>query len=250
MLGVMIMPKQPTIHLLSNPQSLAQAAADMVVEFSRLSAAHKDDFHLVLSGGSTPIALFTLLAEPEMRQRVPWSRVHVWWADERCVPATDPESNYGQTYAHLLSIAPIPPENVHRAKGELAPEVAARDYESQIAEAGNPYFDLILLGLGNDGHTASLFPGQVNEGETTRRVIAVTADYAGRPANRVTLTPMAINGSKHVVFLVAGAGKSQAVFDSLRGVHNPLAHPAQRIVPIYGSVTWLLDDAAGMMLRV
>ena len=242
--------KNPSIQLFGNPHGIAQAAADLVIDLVRLSASHRENFHWVLSGGSTPMMMFALLAQPEVRQRVPWSRVHVWWGDERCVPPADAESNYGQAYEALLRHVPIPPENIHRAKGELAPAAACADYLDQLQAAGTPYFDLVMLGLGNDGHTASLFPGQVNPLEQTQRIIAVTADYAGRPANRVTLTPLAFNASKRVVFLVAGGGKSQAVFDTVRGAHNPLAHPAQRIAPEYGGITWMLDDAAGMMLRV
>ena len=242
-------PKNPTIHLFANPQGLAQAAADLVIDLSRLSAAHRENFHWVLSGGSTPMAMFALLAQPELRQRVPWSRVHVWWGDERCVPPADAESNYGQANEALLKHVPIPPENIHRAKGELSPEAACADYIDQMQAAGNPYFDLVMLGLGNDGHTASLFPGQVNAHEDEQRVIAVTADYAGRPANRITLTPRAFNASKRVAFLVAGGGKAQAVFDAVRGPRNSLAHPAQRISPEFGGITWMLDDSAGMILR-
>jgi 6-phosphogluconolactonase len=224
---------------------------------SELSAAAqaRQAVSFVLAGGGTPLAVYAALAG---RADVPWPRVHVFWGDERLVPPDDPGSNYRAAREALLTHLPIPAENVHRPRGEWPAEAAVADYATQLRawaaarDPGAPHpwprFDVVLLGLGEDGHTASLFPGSTVEAEEP--VLAVSADYQGRPAGRVTLTPAVINDARHVIFLITGAGKAEAVYQTLRGADDPRRYPAQRIRPADGQVTWLLDRAAAARLPV
>jgi 6-phosphogluconolactonase len=205
--------------------------------------------------------------------------MHFFWGDERCVPPDDLQSNYRQAYETLLSHVLVPKENIHRAKGELAPPSAAEDYARQLREFAAPgldypRFDLVLLGLGADGHTASLFPGslfpdslspqvrdpaQSPEGEPVEDlpsggsheggpVLAVTAEFQGRPVNRVTLTPPVFNAARNVLFLVTGQEKAMALAGTRAGRSDPLIYPAQRIEPAEGKVWWLVDEPAARML--
>jgi 6-phosphogluconolactonase len=208
---------------------------------------------LVLAGGGTPLGVYRQLAGD---YRVPWERVHVFWGDERLVPPGHPGSNYHAAWESFLSKIPIPAENIHRIKGELPAEAAVADYTEQLRawaaahdpDAPNPWprFDLVLLGLGEDGHTASLFPGSPVEADAP--VIAVTADYQGRPAGRVTLTPLAFNDAHQIVFIVSGSNKADAVYNTFYK-NDPVRYPAQRIRPDAGEVVWLLDRPAAARLE-
>lgn len=203
-------------------------------------------FSLVLSGGGTPQALFDLLGSPAIASRIDWQHTHLLWADERCVAPTADGSNYRQAKTAIIDRVPIPPENVWRVKGELDPAAAAADYTRQLLRfadgAAVPKFDLVLLGMGSDGHTASLFPKSPIEAEGV--AIAVEAQYGDRPARRVSLTPSAINGARHVWFLVTGAGKAEMVKTVVSGEHNPVLYPAQRIRPKSQNLLWFLDEKA------
>jgi 6-phosphogluconolactonase len=205
---------------------------------------------VALSGGSTPRATYALLATVEFASLVDWPRVHVFWGDERCVPLDDPDSNYRMARETLLDHVPLPTRNVHRIRGEMDPEAAAQAYAAELrAFFGTqwPSFDLVLLGMGNDGHTASLFPGSATLHEDTRAVVAVTAHYEDRPAHRVTLTPPAINSARQVVFLVAGAAKAETLQAVLEGPADRF--PAQFIRPTSGQLAWLVDSAAASRLK-
>ena len=231
-------------------EDVAAAAAGYVVAALRATLDTADVASLLLSGGATPLALYARLAEtPD----VPWERVHVFWGDERLVPPDDPGSNYAAANEALLRPVDMPEGNVHRVKGELEAAAAVADYAEQLRafaqqhDAGCPSpwprFDVALLGLGEDGHTASLFPG--SEATCIVPVMTVTADYAGRPAERVTLTPIVFNHARRVVFLVTGANKAAAVAAALGPERDPERYPAQRIAPEEGEVVWFLDAAAG-----
>jgi 6-phosphogluconolactonase len=229
--------------------ALSQAAAAIFLEVALDSTAQNGRFQAALSGGSTPRRLFQLLAKPPYQTAVPWAHTHLFWADERCVPPDHEESNYGQARRLLLDHVPLPPDNIHRIKGELEAATAAADYRQQLQALAQPpqawpRLDLALLGLGDDGHTASLFPGPIPAEEKTQPVMAVTADYQGRPGNRVTLTPLLLNQSAQTVFLVAGESKAEAVAAVLHGPWQPEKWPAQRIRPFSGRLRWLLDKAA------
>ncbi len=203
-------------------------------------------FAVALSGGGTPQPLYRLLSAEPFRSQIAWDKTHVFWGDERLVPPDHPESSYGLTARLLLDHVPIPPENIHRALGEMDAATAVNDYTHQLAQFDPPWpcFDLILLGMGHDGHTASLFPGPIPPQEHTDPVMAVTAHYDGRPAHRITFTPRLINDAHQILFLVTGANKAHALQAVLSGEPNPEQWPAQRIQPRDGRVTWLVDTAA------
>jgi 6-phosphogluconolactonase len=234
---------------------LARGVAGFFAERLSTAAGQKGVASFVLAGGGTPLALYRALASPPYRQAIPWEKVHFFWGDERLVRPDDPGSNYAAARNAFLDPLSIPPDNIHRIKGELQPQEAAADYAARLSAwavkydpgASNlwPRFDLVLLGLGEDGHTASLFPGSPVEVDSP--VMAVTADYKGRPAGRVTLTPPVFNDARAVCFLVSGTNKAEAVYQTLSS-DDPVQLPAQRIRPANGQVTWLLDRAAAAAL--
>ena len=238
------------IIVVADAGTLAHEAARRFTGMAREAIDSRGRFSVALSGGSTPGALFSLLAEAPYREQIPWPEVDLFWGDERCVPAGDPGSNYYMAEETLIARVPIPAENVHRIRGELAPEAAARTYDKTLRDFFcGPYarFDLVLLGLGNDGHTASLFPGSSVLDERERLALAVTAVYEDRPAERVTLSLAAINTARHVLFLVTGSAKAEIVRAVLEGSREQF--PAQRIQPGAGALTWLLDEEAGSLLH-
>jgi 6-phosphogluconolactonase len=224
-------------------------------EFQRAAQAAIADhgrFAVALSGGNTPRAVYSLLAEQHSAD-LPWDRVHVFFGDERYVPADHPESNYRMAREALLSRAPIPQENVHRFRTELDPESAARDYETQlqtffrVSDQSVPRFDLIMLGLGDDGHTASLFPGTSGLAETRRLVAAVWVEKF--KTYRLTLTFPVLNRSAEVLFLVAGKGKARVLRD-VQSTSAASLLPAQRVQPTDGRLLWLVDQDAASLLQV
>jgi 6-phosphogluconolactonase len=226
-------------------EALAREAAEHFVALAREAVAARGRFSVALAGGSTPAGAYRLLAEAPYRTRVPWDSVHLFWGDERLVPPDDPASNYGLAQQAFIGLVPIPAENVHRVRGELTPEAAARAYELELVDyfcGPLPRLDLVILGLGSDGHTASLFPGDPLLEETRETVAVARANYQGRPAWRVTLTLPAINAARHVLFLASGAEKAGIVATVLDNAGGSL--PAQRVCPVAGQITWLLDRAA------
>jgi len=239
---------KPTIRIFKDADELSRAAADLFVTLAVQSIRERGRFLVALSGGSTPMALYRLLA----REPIDWTRIHVFWGDERLVPPEDAENSYGQAREALLKHIPIPTENIHRVASELDPVAAARDYASILREFAAPpldwpRFDLVLLGLGEDGHTASLFPG--SPVDATEPVIAVTAQYQGRPARRVTLTPLVFNAARQVIFLVTGANKAVTLKGVFSDYNSSEQIPAKRIQPADGQVTWLVDKAAGKEIK-
>jgi 6-phosphogluconolactonase len=229
--------------------SLARAAAEHFVTLATQAMTARGRFVVALSGGSTPRAAYTLLASDEFVARVDWPRVHVFWGDERCVPPDHAESNYRMARETLLDKIPIPAENIHRIQGELPPDQAATAYQAELEAVlgAGGRFDLILLGMGEDGHTASLFPGTTALHEQTRWVVAHYVDKLS--AWRVTLTPVAINAAAHVTFLVSGAGKAERLREVLDGPHQPDVLPAQIVRPTDGRLLWLADAAAAVHVR-
>ena len=239
---------KPTVRIFKDADELSRAAAELFVTLAVQSIRERGRFLVALSGGSTPMALYRLLA----REPIDWTRIHVFWGDERLVPPEDPENSYGQAREALLKHIPIPTENIHRVASELDPVAAARDYASILREFAAPpldwpRFDLVLLGLGEDGHTASLFPG--SPVDATEPVIAVTAQYQGRPARRVTLTPPVFNAARQVIFLVTGANKAVTLKGVFSDYNSSEQIPAKRIQPADGQVTWLVDKAAGKEIK-
>ena len=209
---------------------------------------------IAVSGGTTPKAMFALLADRSAPYfaRVPWDKLNLFWVDERCVPPTDAESNYRMTNEAMLSKVPLPAGQIHRMKGELEPEVAASQYEAIIRaefgldRSGDPVFDLVLLGMGDDGHTASLFP---HTQALFAMVPLVVANHVPQKDTwRVTLTWPVINRARRVAFLIEGAGKAQVLDDVLLGPYDPESKPSQLIRPDSGKLTFLLDAAAAAKL--
>lgn len=238
------------LRLFKDLEELSDGAAELFVEQSAQSIADRGRFLVALNGGSTPTRLFQLLAT-EFSEKVDWNKVHVFWGDERCVPPHEPGSSYGQAREMLLSQVPIPEENVHRVKGELGPTRASEDYSFTLRRFASPphewpRFDLVYLGMGEDGHTASLFPGSPID--VLEPTLAVTAHYQDRPADRVTLTPVVFNSARLIVFMATGEKKAQTLAQVLSGRYNPELYPAQRIEPREGRLIWLVDEDAASRL--
>jgi 6-phosphogluconolactonase len=232
------------IHILKDPIEIADYGAELFTSEAQAAIVSRNRFSVALSGGSTPQALYARLASPEFSERIPWKAVHLFWGDERCVPPGHADSNYHMAFESLLTRLPIPAGNIHRIQGELpSPDAAAR-YEGELRAffGKEPDFDLVLLGLGDDGHTASLFPGSPALSESVRWVVDVEHTTPPLPlVSRVTLTFGVLNAARRVVFLVSGAGKAKILAQVLRG---RLSLPAARIQPEHGELLWLVDQAA------
>ena len=227
------------IRIFENSRELARGAAEHFVEL-----AQRNHFTVALSGGSTPKILYQLLADPDkpFRARAPWSNVHFYWSDERHVPPDHPDSNYRMAHEAMLSRVPVPESNVHRVNGENPSAQEAADEYEQILE---PRLDLILLGLGTDGHTASIFPGSDVLHETKRLVAAPWVEKLN--TYRITMTLPMLNNGASVLFLVSGSEKAEIVREVLEG---PKKYPAQFVQPTNGELIWMLDrDAAAGLNR-
>lgn len=246
------MPASPHIHVLENHASLADEVADFVVWAAEQTLRHHAQFRIVLAGGSTPRSLYRTLSAPAWASRLPWSRVRFFFGDERCVPPTHADSNYAMAKETLFDPLRIPDQQIARMRGEADPGEAAEAYERAVRQEfvgeprGVPAFDLVLLGLGDDGHTASLFPGSPALDERARLVVAASAPVGVR--QRITMTYSVFNQAKAVVFLVSGAPKAAMVRRILEegGGDPPL--PAARIRPTDGRLMWYLDEAAAAEL--
>jgi 6-phosphogluconolactonase len=244
----------PDLIVLPDLEAVSREAARRFVELAQSAVAQTDRVYSVaLSGGSTPQRLYELLASPPYSRRIAWDSVHVFWGDERAVPPDDPGSNYRLAREQLLDHVPIPAANVHRIKGELGPPEAAQAYAKELNRffgTSIPVFDLVLLGMGDDGHTASLFPGSEGVRETSRPVVAVTAQYQDRPADRITLTSPAINSARTVMFLISGSAKAETLQTVLQGPYQPDVLPAQIVQPASGQLIFLVaSDAATKVQR-
>jgi 6-phosphogluconolactonase len=243
---------KPEVRIFHDLEALSLAAAEIFADQARQSFRERGRFLVALHGGSTPVRLFHLLAT-DFREQVDWQSVQVFWGDERCVPPDDPDSNYRQAHDLLLNRLSLPDANVHRIRGELGAAEAAKAYARTLKNFSSPpyawpHFDLVYLGMGEDGHTASLFPG--SPVEMAEPVLAVTAHYQDRPANRVTLTPVVFNRARMVAFMATGESKATALAAVLSDTHtrNPALFPAQRIQPEDGRLVWLVDEAAASRL--
>ncbi|MBI3014469.1 MAG: 6-phosphogluconolactonase [Candidatus Tectomicrobia bacterium] len=253
--------RQPDIQIAANPEELARAAAEEYVRRAEEAVKAQGIFTVVLAGGSTPKALYRLLAgeeEPSFRARLPWHKIHFFWGDERHVPLDHPDSNYRMACEALLSSVPVPSENVHRVRTEN-PDAwqAAKEYEEEICKfffpsgrtAGQlPRFDLVLLGMGADGHTASLFPGTEALHEQARLVVSQWIERFR--AYRITMTAPLLNNAARIIFLVSGEEKAETLREVLQGEYRPERFPAQLIRPAHGSLLWLVDSAAARLLHL
>ena len=250
------MPSKLRINYYVEPDAaaLARRAAQYFTEMAREAVEARGRARIAISGGSTPKAAFELLAHPMQpwRSRMPWERTELFWVDERCVPPGDPDSNYRMTREAMLDNVPLFPSQIHRMEGELEPEEGAARYESELRNtfrlegAESPRFDLIALGMGNDGHTASLFPHSAAVHEMGR---LVTANHVqNKDAWRITLTWPVINNAASVFFLIGGDEKAAVLKEVFMGPRDPDRLPSQLIRPSSGILTLILDKAAAAQL--
>jgi 6-phosphogluconolactonase len=237
-------------------QALIDGAAAHIAELAANAIGARGGFTLALSGGNTPQPVYSLLATAPYVKSIDWSLVQIFFGDERCVPPDDQRSNYHMARRALLDQVPLPMDNVHRIRGEDNPEEAAAKYITALQKifggksgAGAPDagFDLILLGMGDNGHTASLFPGLPAVTERSQWVVAQYVEVAGMW--RVTMTPTLINAARNVTFLVSGSDKADVLSRVIEGPHQPIVLPSQAIKPANGQLRWFLDAPAAAHLR-
>ena len=236
----------PKIQVVADAEGVAVAGAERFVGAGQEAIAERGVFAVALAGGSTPKRLYELLAGEPYVRRIDWERVEVYFGDERCVRPEDRESNFRMASEALLDRVAIPAKNVHRMRGEIEPEAAAIEYGQLLkARFGEEGVDLALLGMGDDGHTASLFPGTTALEETKHRCVANFVPKLN--AWRITMTAAFLNRSREVMVMVTGAGKAARVSEVLEGERDPKRLPVQMIQPGSGRVTWVMDTgAAGM----
>ena len=236
----------PKIQVFPSPQELAQAVATDWIQSARQAEQAQRQFSVALAGGSTPRLLYQLLARPKNSRQIPWAWVHLFWGDERCVPPDHAASNYRMTWEAMLKFTPLPQKNIHRIAGEIDPPQASQAYAQEIQKVlggDRPSFDWVLLGMGTDGHTASLFPGQTLLPEP----LGICA-VAERPdQKRITLTLDTINRAKRISFLVTGAAKADRVHDILEKTGASDKLPAAEVCG--ANVEWLLDREAAARLK-
>jgi 6-phosphogluconolactonase len=242
------------VHILPDAQAIANRCAQRFVEIAATAVKEKGSFDVALAGGSTPKALYGLLVnDPALRTRVPWDKMHLFFGDERHVGPGDPRSNFCMATETMISKSPLKPAQVTRIKGEYPEaEDAADEYERdlrtyfKLSDGQFPRFDLVLLGMGSEGHTLSIFPGTKAVRENRR--IAVH-NWVGKVLmDRITLTAPAVNNAANIIFMVAGADKAPALTAVLERFYEPDQLPAQLIQPVNGTLLWLVDTAAGSML--
>ena len=242
---------QPNIVICNDRDALNRKTAQLLVQMTNQAIASSRRATLALSGGSTPKALYELLAAPEWRDRMEWDKLHLFLGDERYVPPDHPDSNFGMANKAMISKVPIPPQNVHRVLTELpSAEEAASNYERVLREAfatnKTPQFDIMLLGLGENGHTASLFPHTTVLKDNAHIFASVWVEEVN--AYRLTLTAPVINFSKNIIFMISGASKAHVLKEILYGPYEPERLPAQLIKPVSGSLLWVVDQAAAAEL--
>jgi 6-phosphogluconolactonase len=239
-----------TVIVVNDPDELAVKGADLFRQAARDSVHRNGRFCVAVSGGTTPRGMHRRLSRPPYLKEVPWSGVHLFWVDERLVPADDPASNYGTARRDLLEKVPLPPAQIHPMVSDAPPETAAESYSATLTaslRAGPdtlPAFDLIVLGLGTDGHTASIFPGDATAVRTDRRVVAVKG---GNPdVERLTLSLPVLNRARRTVFLASGRNKAAVIHRIFTDPQS--GDPATLIQPVAGTLCWLLDrDAAALL---
>jgi len=240
--------EKPRTLIFPDLESLNRATAVAFAQAVKQAIQERNRFLVAISGGETPMELFSMLGGSPYRDYLPWQDIQVFWVDERCVAATDADSNYGNAWQHWLKQVTIPPANLHRIPVELAAADAVEAYEKDLRLFADPRstwvaFDLVLLGLGVDGHTASLFPGSPVDTDG-HALVSVVQPSQGRLARRISMTPLVINLAKQVIFMVSGASKQTALAASRNPSSDLLRWPARRIQPISGSLLWMVDQAA------
>jgi 6-phosphogluconolactonase len=237
------------LHIVANAEELSRAAAEAIVRLAKGAVRARGSFAVALAGGSTPRSIYALLASEVWHAQLPWEKMHLFWGDERHVPPNQADSNYRMVHEAMLAHVPVPVENVHRIKAEDPnASQAAEEYEQTLRDffhlaAGRfPRFDLVLLGMGSDGHTASLFPGTDALRERERLVVANWVEKFN--SYRITLTAPTLNNSACVIFLVSGEEKAETLQAVWQGSEQPERFPVQLIRPTDGRLLWIVDRAA------
>lgn len=238
------------LHVHKDPAILSEALAEWITAHIETTLQQQDRFTFVLTGGNSPKKLYELLATAPYRQRIDWTKVHFFWGDERAVPFTDERNNARMTFEHLLNNVPVPKEHIHIIRTDVEPKQSAKEYEALLKEffpANTPTFDLVLNGMGDDGHTLSLFPGTSVIQEQLAWVTAFFLE--AQDMFRITLTAPVVNRAQRVAFLTFGAGKAHALKEVLQGARNVTLYPSQIIQPATGELHWFVDEAAAQDLQ-
>lgn len=241
------------LHVYKDTDELSQAVAKWIADTIAETLKVRDRFTIALSGGSTPQRLHKILAAPPYSNQIEWSKLHVFWGDERAVPFEDSRNNAKMAYDTLLNLVPVPASQVHVMRTDIAPEQSALEYEKILHQYFNAIpggssdplpnsFDLVLLGMGDDGHTLSLFPG--TEVIHEEKAWAKAFFLAAQDMYRITLTRPIVNRASRIAFLATGAGKAHALKEVLKGKYDPDKYPSQTIQPVHGELHWFVDEAA------
>jgi 6-phosphogluconolactonase len=238
------------IHIANDAGRLSQDLAAWLNHYIREVLSKQDRFTFVLSGGSTPKQLYALLAQPSYQEAIDWQKVHFFWGDERAVPFEDSRNNAKMCYDELLNKVPVNPANIHIMRTDIAPEESAIEYEKvlkQYFEASDVTFDFVLLGMGDDGHTLSLFPGTdvINEESAWVKAFYLPS----QEMFRITLTAPVVNNAACVAFLATGSGKAETLKHVLQGEPNVALYPSQIIKPSKGELHWFVDEAAAVLVK-
>jgi 6-phosphogluconolactonase len=236
------------LDVFPDTEALAQGLADFFVNASETAITERGGFYVALAGGTTPCAAYELLAQEPLVSRISWPDVYVYFGDERCVQPIDPLSNYLTARETLLDRIEIPAHNIHRMRGEIPPAEGAAEYAKILREdLADLRFDLVMLGMGKDGHTASLFPGSDPLTDDDRLVRTTYSEATG--TDRITITPMIINAARSIAMCTAGPEKAAALAHVREGEYNPTKYPAQIVAPSDGQYIWLVDELAVGMLK-
>lgn len=247
------MQKNNQLLIFDDEELLFESITTQIARIAERAVTERGRFLFVLAGGETPRPLYRLLASESYKGFIPWQKTHLFWGDERAVPPDDMQSNYRMANEEMVQAVPISQENIHRIRGELGAAAAAQAYATELRKMADrglawPRFDLVLLGLGRDGHTASLFPGSTHPSRSGQATLAVTGSYNERSTSRVTLTPPVFNSAHNVFFIVIGEKKAVTLQQVLEGDTSPARWPARRIKPEPGNLRWYVDRAAASQL--
>lgn len=237
------------LHIEKDTKALSASLAEWINKYIQQVLAKQDRFTFVLSGGSTPKALYALLAESPYKESIPWEKLHFFWGDERAVPFEDSRNNAKMCYEELLDKVPVKAENIHIMRTDITPEESAAEYEQIVKsyfDGSETSFDFVLLGMGDDGHTLSLFPG--TEVIHEQNALATSFFLQAQDMYRITLTAPVVNNAACVAFLAAGAGKAEVLKQVLKGEKNVDLYPSQIIQPEKGQLHWFVDEAAAALL--
>ena len=238
------------LHIFKTPDELSHTVAKWIADDIAATLKKQDRYTIALSGGSTPKALHKILAASPYKEQIEWSKLHVFWGDERAVPFDDDRNNAKMAYDTLLNFVPIPPDQIHVMRTDIGPEQSAAEYETilhRYFDNTPASFDLVLLGMGDDGHTLSLFPGTAAVHEEKAWTIAFF--LKAQDMYRITLTKTIVNRAAKIAFLTTGTGKAHALKEVQQGAYNPDLYPSQEIRPVTGELHWFVDEAAAAGLK-